>query len=68
VDITDLLVVLVRWGPCSAGCLGDVDADGNVGVTDLLRVLGAWGPCPGMMQGPGGLGGPVRDAVRPAVR
>jgi len=68
VGITDLLVVLVQWGPCAADCLGDVDADGMVGITDLLRVLGAWGPCPGMMQGPGMLGGPVRKAVRPAFR
>jgi hypothetical protein len=68
VDITDVLVVLVEWGPCAGGCLGDVDADGMVGITDLLKVLGAWGPCPGMMQGPGMPGGPLRKAVRPAFR
>ena len=68
VDITDVLVVLVEWGPCPAGCLGDVDADGMVGVTDLLQVLGAWGPCPSAMRGHGlprvGLGKGVRAAVR----
>ncbi|MHC4420443.1 MAG: hypothetical protein ACYS1E_07580, partial [Planctomycetota bacterium] len=46
VNVTDLLVVLIDWGPCAAGCVGDVDADGSVGVTDLLGVLAAWGPCP----------------------
>lgn len=26
--------------------LGDIDADGAVGVVDLLGLLGGWGPCP----------------------
>jgi hypothetical protein len=45
VGVTDLLGVLVAWGPCEA-CPQDVDADGFVGVSDLLIVLLTWGPCP----------------------
>ena len=29
----------------SAG-LGDIDADGTVGISDFLALLAAWGPCP----------------------
>ena len=41
VDITDLLILLVSWGPCS-DCPADFDGDGVVGVTDLLQVLAGW--------------------------
>jgi hypothetical protein len=68
VGITDVLVLLVEWGPCSADCLGDIDADAMVGVTDLLKLLGAWGPCPSLMRPSGALGGPVRKAMRRAFR
>jgi hypothetical protein len=34
-------------GHADAIVLGDVDADGTVGVTDLLLLLAEWGPCPG---------------------
>ncbi len=45
VSVTDLLVVLGGWGPCSPGpsCPGDVDGDGVVGVVDLLVGLANWG-------------------------
>ena len=46
VDIVDFLVLLASWGPCVAGCFGDVDFDGNVGIIDLLVLLGHWGTCP----------------------
>jgi hypothetical protein len=44
VGITDLLLLLPRWGPAS-GNPADLDGDGIVGITDLLALLGAWGPC-----------------------
>ena len=46
VGVSDLLILLGFWGPCSPVCLGDLDGDRNVGVKDLLTLLGAWGPCP----------------------
>jgi hypothetical protein len=33
----------VPFGPVK---LGDIDADGSVGVLDFLELLAAWGPCP----------------------
>ena len=45
VDVSDLLAVLLSWGPC-AGCPEDVDGDGVVGVGDLVLTIAAWGPCP----------------------
>ncbi len=47
VDVTDLLVLLSKWGPCppEGPCLGDVNGSGEVDVVDLLLLLGAWGPC-----------------------
>ncbi len=44
IDITDLLTILDKWGPCS-GCPQDLDADGVVGIDDMLMVLGVWGSC-----------------------
>jgi len=44
-DVSDLLMVIGAWGPCS-GCPEDLDGSGTVDVTDLLMVIGAWGPCP----------------------
>jgi len=40
----DLLELLASWGPC-AGCTGDLDGSGVVGVPDLLERLAAWWPC-----------------------
>ena len=47
VDVSDLLVILAKWGPCppEGECAGDIDASGEVNVIDLLFVLSAWGPC-----------------------
>ncbi len=46
VGVSDLLILLAFWGPCSPVCLGDLDGNGNVGVSDLLALLANWGPCP----------------------
>ena len=45
VGASDLLSLLVSWGPCK-GCPADFDGNGNVGATDLLALLVNWGPCP----------------------
>ncbi|MEE9131123.1 MAG: FG-GAP repeat protein [Phycisphaerales bacterium] len=45
VGASDLLSLLVSWGPCK-GCPADFDGDGNVGASDLLALLANWGPCP----------------------
>ena len=45
--LTDLLVLLATWGPCTpvGDCFGDIDLGGIVAVPDLLRPLVAWGAC-----------------------
>ena len=30
---------------CAAGCLADLDGDGEVGITDFLELLANWGSC-----------------------
>ncbi len=45
VGASDLLALLVSWGPCK-GCSADFDGNGNVGASDLLALLANWGPCP----------------------
>ena len=48
VGASDLLALLVSWGPCDpppAPCDADLDCDGTVGASDLLLLLTAWGPC-----------------------
>jgi hypothetical protein len=45
VGASDLLALLVSWGPCK-GCPADFDGNGNVGASDLLALLVNWGPCP----------------------
>ncbi|MHC5029075.1 MAG: hypothetical protein ACYTGR_20180, partial [Planctomycetota bacterium] len=45
VDVTDLLEVIIQWGPCPSGCLADVNADGAVDVADMTAVIVAWGAC-----------------------
>ncbi|MEE8153532.1 MAG: integrin alpha [Phycisphaerales bacterium] len=45
VGASDLLALLVSWGPCK-GCPADFNGDGNVGASDLLALLANWGPCP----------------------
>jgi hypothetical protein len=44
VDVDDLLMVIMQWGPCP-GCPADVIPDGVVDVDDLLLVIMRWGPC-----------------------
>jgi hypothetical protein len=46
----------LHFGP--AVCLGDLDADGAVGITDLLSLLWAWGT-----DGPADLDGSGAVAV-----
>ncbi len=45
VGASDLLSLLVSWGPCK-GCPADFDENGIVGASDLLALLANWGPCP----------------------
>ena len=45
VGASDLLSLLVSWGPCK-GCPADFDDNGSVGASDLLALLVNWGPCP----------------------
>ena len=44
INVTDLLSLLSKWGPCSE-CPADLDQDGTVGVSDLLILLGNWHGC-----------------------
>ena len=47
VGATDLLSLLVTWGPCACNdCPADFDGNCFVGATDLLALLVNWGPCP----------------------
>lgn len=46
VGATDLLALLVAWGPVPTPDPPDFDGDGFVGATDLLALLINWGPCP----------------------
>ena len=47
VGVTDLLLLLRAWGPCTPTqeqeCLADLDEDGTVSVSDLLTILANWG-------------------------
>ncbi len=45
VGASDLLALLIAWGP-NPGHPADLDSDGNVGASDLLALLANWGPCP----------------------
>ncbi len=42
---SDLLILLVSWGPCPdcAACPADLNDDCSVGVADLLILLSKWG-------------------------
>ena len=45
VDASDLLLLLIAWGPCAdcGDCPADLDDDCAVGVGDLLILLANWG-------------------------
>ena len=45
VNVEDLVLVLLAWGPCPpppAPCPADVNGNGGVNVQDLAAVLLAW--------------------------
>jgi choice-of-anchor B domain-containing protein len=39
IDVEDLVMVILNWGPCPPECPADVDGDGEVGVADLVEVI-----------------------------
>ena len=46
IDINDLLILIVSWGPCPSPpepCPADLDDDWIVGISDLVTLLGNWG-------------------------
>ncbi|MEE9131888.1 MAG: hypothetical protein V3T84_17895 [Phycisphaerales bacterium] len=45
VGASDLLILLVNWGPCAdcSDCPADLNGDCTVGATDLLILLSNWG-------------------------
>ncbi len=45
VGVSDLLILLVNWGPCAdcQDCLADIDGNCTVGLSDLLILLANWG-------------------------
>ncbi|MCI0364075.1 MAG: hypothetical protein L0219_09360 [Phycisphaerales bacterium] len=50
VDVSDLLMIITKWGQCPIGvCVGDITppgGDDTVNIDDLLAVITAWGACP----------------------
>ena len=45
VDVDDLVMVILGWGPCPAPpdpCSADVDGSGAVDVDDLVMVILNW--------------------------
>jgi len=45
VDVQDLVLVIVNWGPCPelGPCTGDLDGNDFVDVSDLVEVIVNWG-------------------------
>jgi hypothetical protein len=46
VDVSDLVEVVLGWGPCKPPegcCLADLNLDGAIGVEDLVAVILHWG-------------------------
>ena len=41
VDVSDILMVIVAWGPC-ADCAEDINGDGSVDVQDLIQLISYW--------------------------
>jgi hypothetical protein len=44
VDVQDLVLVILAWGPCAA-CPEDLNGDGVVNVEDLVAIVLSFGPC-----------------------
>jgi hypothetical protein len=42
IDVSDLVEVVLNWGPCPGGCAADVNGDGVVNVADLVIVVLNW--------------------------
>jgi hypothetical protein len=42
INVTDLLIVIARWGRCPASCPGNINDDAQVNVQDLLLVISNW--------------------------
>jgi hypothetical protein len=50
VDIDDIVLVVLNFGPCPVpppACAGDVNFDGVVNIDDVVVVVLNWAPCPG---------------------
>lgn len=45
INVTDLRVLLLLWGPATPGMPADLNQDGSVDVLDLLIMLTNWGSC-----------------------
>ena len=45
IDVQDLVLVILDWGPCPPPCGSDVNGDGMVDVQDMVMVILAWGAC-----------------------
>ncbi len=41
VDVNDILMLIVAWGPCD-GCPEDINGDGTVNVSDLIELISNW--------------------------
>jgi hypothetical protein len=46
VNVSDVLALMMQWGPCPPPCSADLDGSGAVGISDFLGLLGDWGSCP----------------------
>ena len=45
-DVQDLTLLILNWGPCGSGCEADVVPDGVHDVQDMTVIIINWGPCP----------------------
>jgi hypothetical protein len=42
VGVSDLVMLILAWGPCVDECVADLDGDGDVGVADLVILITSW--------------------------